>query len=64
MFILLHEVKGNKVNQVLINTDHIEHIKASDSSDDTYVRMVKKTEQGSFFFVREKVIEIAALIKK
>ena len=65
MFILLHEIKGDKICEVLINAACIEHIKLSENGGkDTYVRIIKQGEKASFFFVRETVAEIFKMINK
>lgn len=63
MFILLHEIKGDKICEVLINTACIEHIKLSENGGkDTYIRIIKQGEKASFFFVRETVKEIWGIL--
>ena len=63
MFIMLHEIKGAKVNKVLLNTDWLKHAKPADNTSDTYIKLVKgENDCPSFFFVRETVEEIYGMI--
>lgn len=65
MFILLHEIKGHSITEVLINVNCIEHIKLSENGGkDTYVRIIRQGEKASFFFVRESVKEIYEMINR
>lgn len=62
-FIRVSEVCGNDVTKtVLINADHIEHVKVGNKGTDTFIKLITPSRtneaKGSWFFVKESLEQI------